>query len=92
MSDRIEAELVAVLRQMATERCSVADMVRAILPGRHPVDVYLHFREAFGLSFGEAKPITDWLAYGGSDADLNDVVWPRIELHRPAWVIPPSEK
>jgi hypothetical protein len=84
---------IQLLKQMARARFSVPYMVREILPrsaaGVGPVEVLNSFRQAFGLTFAQAKPITDWLAYGDSDradADLHSLVWPGIEANRDLWM------
>ena len=86
MPDDIDPEVVSLLRRMAGERRSVAEMARAILPGRHPAAVFHHFQAAFGLTFPEARFLLDWLTGGGSDDELQDVMEPRIEAHRQSWM------
>jgi hypothetical protein len=60
-------------------------MIRAVAPGQHPVEVFDYFRLAFALDFANAKPITDWLVYGGSDDDIHSAMWPRIDARRESW-------
>ena len=89
----LDPQIIRQLREMALEHRSISDMVRKILTMRDfsisgPIEVLRHFREAFGLSLPQGKPIADWLAYGGgesAEADLQTLVWPQIESHRCSW-------
>jgi hypothetical protein len=90
---QLDPLMIHLLRRMAREQSFLADMVREILhrsasSGFHPIEVLNSFRKAFGLTLAQAKPITDWLAYGGgekADADLHTLVWPCIEANRDFW-------
>jgi len=90
---QLDARLIRLLRQMATKRCFVADMVRAIRPDvastvTDPVEVLRYFRDAFELTLAQVKPIADWLAYGGGEldeAELHNLVWPCIAGRRDSW-------
>jgi hypothetical protein len=81
----VNYELVQLLVQMAHERRPVADMIRAVQPERHPVNVIRDFKAAFGLSLGEVKPIVGWLLHGLSDAWIQDLVWPCVDARRSDW-------
>jgi hypothetical protein len=89
----LDPQVIHQLRVMAGERRAIGEMVRKILSMRDftvsgPIDVLRYFREAFGLTLPQAKPVADWLAYGGSeapDADLNSLVWPFIKCNRDSW-------
>jgi hypothetical protein len=68
-------------------------MVRVILrehPFARPAsfEVMRSFRDAFGLTLAQGKPIADCIAYGEGetpDSDLHALVWPSIEANRPFW-------
>jgi hypothetical protein len=83
--------VIHTLRKMADEHRSIAEMVRAILPGRPSTaegtfEVVRYFREAFALTLPQAKPIADWLVHGGGEqSDLHDLVWPYIESNQASW-------
>jgi hypothetical protein len=91
--DDYDPKVIEMLHKMANEHRSVADMVRAVLPGRAPAiqgtfEIVRYFAKAFCLTVGEAKPIADWLVCSGADhptSDLDQLVWPRIEAKRTAW-------
>ena len=95
----LDSRVIRLLRDMAAERRTVSEMVRALGPGHaavalSPVDVVRSFREAFGLTLPQAKPVADWLAYGGGDqADsvLHNLVWPYIECNRSSWGREPAK-
>jgi len=86
-------DVIHLLRDMAAQRRSVTEMVRSVgarfaAPALSPVDVVRAFREAFGLTLAQAKPIADWLAYGGDDQSetaLHDLIWPYIESNQDSW-------
>ena len=89
----LDPELIQLLRQLASERRLVAAMLRTALATEisttlTPIDVVRYFREAFGLTLAQAKPIADWFAYGGgemADAVLQELMGPRIESTRGSW-------
>lgn len=85
MARDIDYEIVQLLRQLAHERRPVADVLRVVETGRTALGVVKHFREAFGLSLEEAKPIGGWLWYGRSDSWIHDHIWPAIDAHREHW-------
>jgi hypothetical protein len=85
MSSRIDYGIVQLLVQLAHEKRPVADMIRAVQPGRHPVEVTYHFRAAFGLNLLETKPIVLWLRHGLADSWIHDAMWPEIDAHRSFW-------
>ena len=88
-----DPQVIFQLRAMAGEHRPIGEMVRTILSMRDftlsgPIEVLRYFREAFGLTLPQAKPVADWLAYSGSeatDADLNSLVWPFIKCNRDTW-------
>ena len=85
--EQLDPQVVCLLKKMANEHYVLADMVRAILSrtsstGGNPIEVLRYFREAFGLTLAQVKPIADWLAYErneSSDSELHTLVWPCIE-------------
>ncbi len=91
--NELDPTVIHKLRIMAGEHRFIAEMVRAILPERTPniegtFEVVRLFRAAFDLTLPEAKPIADWLVYGGGeqpDSDLHQLVWPSIESNRAFW-------
>jgi hypothetical protein len=94
LMQQLDQELIRLLRTMAADNRSVPDMVRAIRsrpdgsPALNAFNVLHYFREAFGLTLPQAKPIADWVAYGGSgsdDSELHRLVWPYIEGGRGSW-------
>ncbi len=97
-----DPQVIDRLREMAAKRSPVADMVRAVRPGRdstsrNAVEVLRYFRAAFDLTLAHVKPIADWVAYGEDESDeeeLHRLVWPCIEAGRGSWErkeVAPSE-
>jgi hypothetical protein len=88
-----DPSLIHMLRAMAGDHCSVAEMARAILPkmssgGGNAIEVLRYFREAFCLTLAQAKPVADWIVYNrteSSDSELHKLVWPCIESLRAFW-------
>lgn len=86
-------QVIQLLRKMAGEGCSVTDMVSVILreyPPARPSSLELtrSFRDAFGLTLAQAKPIADYVAYGEvepAESNLHALVWDYIEANRALW-------
>jgi len=91
--NQLDPQRIQSLKTMAAEGRSIAEMVNSARSANgssvlHAVEVLSYFREAFGLTLAQVKPIADWLAYGGGEAAesaLHDLVWPGIEWRREYW-------
>ena len=88
-----DPDLIPMLRKMAVENRSVAEMVHAIhedlssKSGR-AIEVLRYFRGAFYLTLSQANLVADWIVYernGSSDSQLHELVSPFIESQRTSW-------
>jgi hypothetical protein len=101
MGTAVSAQLVTLLRALAHEGRSPAEMfvvARSWLGDRwHIVDVIRHFRDAFCLSLGEAKPLCgfprdpDWVISDAPEPILDELLAEAIRAHWNEWNLPSAE-
>ena len=96
MSDQLDdadQSTIGDLRNMARRGCAPSAMVRSLQikfgPDTHVVTVLNYFRNAFGLSLAEAKPIAALSRNESRSTDderqLDRALLPAIQSHRNVW-------
>jgi hypothetical protein len=88
----LRPDVLSALRELAASGASVrmlTDEVRARLGchGDSALPFLWYFSEAFALALPEVLPLREWLD-GGSDAEIDAVLLPRIARTKANWMAP----